>query len=274
MAPPVTTPTPHNLSVRPVLEKDKLNHSIFVDWYRNLRGVLKHERKYYVLESLIPVESPALPKAAHDAWLKYLDDSIDVSCLMLETMIPDLHINLEQFPVYDMLVHLKEMFQQLARNERFDTVRALHACKMEEGQSVSTYVLKMKSHIDHLERLECPVSSELATDLILNSLSKSYDSFVMNYNMNGWNKSVSELHMMLKTAKNNIPKKSSNVLMIREGRVKKAPHPKANFAKGNGKGKKVTPPPPQKKKLAKEDKCFECGVIGHWKRTVPLTLLS
>ena len=203
-----------------------------------MRIVLKHERKYYVLEGPIPVEPPALPKVAHDAWLKHLDDSIDVSCLMLATMIPDLQINLEQFPAYDMLVHLKEMFQQLARNERFDTVRALHACKMEEGQSVSTYVLKMKSHIDHLERLECPVSSELATDLILNSLTKSYDSFVMNYNMNGWNKSVSELHTMLKTAENNIPKKSSNVLIIREGRVKKAPHPKskANFAKDKGKG--------------------------------------
>ena len=186
MAPPATTPTPHNLSLRPVLEKDKLNHSNFVDWYRNLRIVLKHERKYYVLENPIPVEPPTLPKAAHDAWLKHLDDSLDVSCLMLATMIPDLQINLEYFPAYDMLVHLKEMFQQLARNERFDTVRALHACKMEEGQSVSTYVFKMKSHIDHLERLECPISNELATDLILNSLTKSYDSFVMNYNMNGW----------------------------------------------------------------------------------------
>ncbi|KAJ0856819.1 hypothetical protein HanRHA438_Chr13g0582831 [Helianthus annuus] len=39
------------------------------------------------------------------------------------------------------------------RVERFEMVRAFHACRMEETRSVSSYVFKMKSHIDPLERL-------------------------------------------------------------------------------------------------------------------------
>ena len=106
-----------------------------------------------------------------------------------------------------MIVHLKEMFQQQARQERYETIKALHSCTMAEGISVSTHVLKMKGYIDHLERLGFPMSQELATDLILNSLPESYDQFVMNYNMNNMEKSISELHGMLKTAEQKIKKK-------------------------------------------------------------------
>ena len=68
----------------------------------------------------------------------------------------------------------------------------------------------------------------------------------MNFNMQGWEKSLSELHLMLKTAEQNIHSKASNpgVLMIREGRVKK------NKPATSGKGKdkavarnKILPPP-------------------------------
>ena len=38
------------MSLRSVLEKDKLTGTNFLDWFRNLRIVLKQERKLYVLE--------------------------------------------------------------------------------------------------------------------------------------------------------------------------------------------------------------------------------
>ncbi|XP_071708530.1 uncharacterized protein [Rutidosis leptorrhynchoides] len=127
-------------------------------------------------------------------------------------MIPDLQKDMEHHDAFEMLKQLKEMFQQQAWKQHFETVRALHACKMAEGTSVSSYVLKMKSYIHQLERLGSSIGPELAIDLILNSLPKSYDQFVLNYNMNNWEKSISELHLMLKT---------SEVLMIREGKIKK-----------------------------------------------------
>ena len=118
-----------------------------------------------------------------------------------------------------MIMQLKDMFQQQARLEHFETICAIHNTRMAEGESVSAHVLNMKGHIDHLERLECPYPLPLATDLILNSLPKSFDSFILNYNMNGWEKSLSELHQMLKTAERNLPKHANPVLNIREGEL-------------------------------------------------------
>ena len=51
-----TTPT---MSLRSILEKDKLNGTNFIDWYRNLRIVLRQERKEYILDQPIPEEPVA-----------------------------------------------------------------------------------------------------------------------------------------------------------------------------------------------------------------------
>ena len=51
-----TTPT---MSLRSILEKDKLNGTNFLDWYRNLRIVLRQERKEYILDQPIPKEPAA-----------------------------------------------------------------------------------------------------------------------------------------------------------------------------------------------------------------------
>ncbi|XP_071719387.1 uncharacterized protein [Rutidosis leptorrhynchoides] len=177
-------------------------------------------------------------------------------------MIPDLQKDLEHHDAYEMLQQLKDMFQQQARQQRFETVRALHACKMVEGTSVSSYVLKMKRYIYQLERLGSSIGPELAIDLILNSLLKSYDQFVLNYNMNNWEKSISELHLMLKTAEKNIPSKTSEVKAQGKGKGKGNPK-----SRGNHKGKKFVPKDSIKKKEkpAKDSTCFHCEEVGHWK---------
>ena len=99
----------------------------------------------------------------------------------------------------------------------------------------------MKGYIEHLDRLGFPLSQELATDLILNSLPDSYGQFVMNYNMNEMDKSISELHTMLKTAEQNIKSKSSHVLMVQNGKGFK----KKGKSKGKGKGKSNAQPKPK-----------------------------
>ena len=48
---------------------------------------------------------------------------------------------------YEIMTHLKEMFQEQARRERFVTTKALTSCKMALGTSVSAHVLKMKGYI-------------------------------------------------------------------------------------------------------------------------------
>ena len=146
-----TTPT---ISLRSIIEKDKLNGTNFLDWYRNLRIVLKQERKEYILEQPILEEPDAnAPRAQKDAYTKHANDSVDVTCLMLGCMESELQKQLMEMEAYTMIGHLKEMFQEKAKTERFNTIRALLSCKLTTSGSVSPHVLKMNGHLDHLDKL-------------------------------------------------------------------------------------------------------------------------
>ncbi|KAJ9558082.1 hypothetical protein OSB04_012696 [Centaurea solstitialis] len=270
-----TVTSTNNLSLRSILEKDKLTGSNFLDWERNLMIVLRHERKWYVLEEPLGEAPPAnAPAAARNAHKKHSDDLLDVACLMLATMSPDLQTGLINTNAYDMIRQLRDMFQTQARTERYDATKAFNECKMVKGTSVSDHVMKMKRHLDHLERLGHPVPLQLATDTILNSLSEDYRPFVVNYNMNNMEKTVAELHSMLKTAELNMgnKNKTKDVLMVKDGGIKKknghastskgkgpvqAIQSAPKKGKGKGKGKKVKP-----NKARTENRCFICNEIG------------
>ncbi|KAJ9548848.1 hypothetical protein OSB04_021391 [Centaurea solstitialis] len=277
-----TVTSTNNLSLRSILEKDKLTGSNFLDWERNLMVVLRHERKWYVLEEPLGEAPPAnAPAAARNAHKKHSDDLLDVACLMLATMSPDLQAGLINTNAYDMIRQLRDMFQTQARTERYDATKAFIECKMVKGTSVSDHVMKMKRYLDHLERLGHPVPLQLATDTILNSLSEYYRPFVVNYNMNNMEKTIAELHSMLKTAELNMgnKNKTKDVLMVKDGGVKKK-NGQASTSKGKGpaqaiqsapkkgkskgKGKKVKP-----NKARTENRCFICNEIGHWRQNCP-----
>ncbi|GJT70449.1 retrotransposon protein, putative, ty1-copia subclass [Tanacetum coccineum] len=262
----MTTSVVTNSVFRGFFEKQKLTGPNFIDWYRQLRIVLLVEDKLDYLEQPIPpapvptqagqqVAPEAL--AAHNAWVK---GSKEIVGLMLMTMEPDIQQNLENLSAYDMLQELKTLFAQQAKQELLQTVRNFHFCKQEEGQSVSSYVLKMKSYIHNLERLGHPVSLNLGESLILISLRKEFDRFVQNYNMHSMGKSVNEFHAMLKIHKQTLTKKDPTLHAIRAGKVQKKNN-KQNLqvvARGpnQGKGKsklayapKSKIPPPPKRKI-------------------------
>ena len=77
-------------NLRSVLEKEKLNETNFIDWHRNLRIVFRQEKKEYVLEQPYPNDLPDNATTDRRAYEKHCNDSLDVSCLMLATMSPDL----------------------------------------------------------------------------------------------------------------------------------------------------------------------------------------
>ena len=100
-----------NLSLQSILENDKLNGTNFLNWYRNLRIVLKQERKEHVLDQPVPDEPAAnAPKAQKDAYSKHVNESVDVTCLMLGSMESELQKQLMEMEAYAMIGHLKEMF--------------------------------------------------------------------------------------------------------------------------------------------------------------------
>nr|GEX36241.1 zinc finger, CCHC-type [Tanacetum cinerariifolium] len=175
------------------LRETKTDWTNFIDWYRQLRIVLSIEDKLNYLEQPIP---PALvvpagqhvaPEilAAHNAWIKV---SKEIAGLMLTNMKPEIQQNLETLHAHEMLLELKTLFAQQAEHELLQTARDCHSCKQEEGQSVSSYVLKMKGYIDNLERLGHPVTLGLGVSRILIGLRKEFDGFVQNYNMHSLGK--------------------------------------------------------------------------------------
>nr|GEZ76401.1 zinc finger, CCHC-type [Tanacetum cinerariifolium] len=106
------------------------------------------------------------------------------------------------------------MLEEQARQELFETVTTFHACKQEDGQSVNSYLLKMKIYLDTLKCLGFAMPNELGVSLILNSLNKDYNQFIQNYNMHSMGKAIAELHAMLKLHEKGIPKKSENLVVL------------------------------------------------------------
>ena len=84
---------------------------------------------------------------------------------------------------------------------------------MEENSSVSEHILKMSRYHNHLTQLGIDLLVESVIDRVLYSLPPSYKSFVMNYNMQGMDKTIPELFAMLKAAEVEI-KKEHQVLMV------------------------------------------------------------
>ncbi|GKB83438.1 hypothetical protein Tco_0950333 [Tanacetum coccineum] len=133
-------------------------------------------------QSVAPPEE-ALPEAPSatttatvcNAYTCRVAEQQEVACLMLVSMTFEIQKNLEDRTAFKILQELKTMFQQQAEQELFETVKAFHACKQEEHQFVSTYVLKMKAYLDQMERLGYPMPLVLEVNLILTSLSKDYD---------------------------------------------------------------------------------------------------
>jgi hypothetical protein len=83
-----------------------------VDSIRNLRIVLRAEKKEEILDTPLPDEpTDNAPAAEKNAYKKACDSDLEVSCLMLACMEPDLQMQFDNNHVaYDMIVTLNDMF--------------------------------------------------------------------------------------------------------------------------------------------------------------------
>jgi gag-polypeptide of LTR copia-type len=76
-----------------LLDKEKLkcDEMNFMDWHRNLRIILKHEKKEYILTENPPNKpSDEAEKSVREKYNKFIDDELYVSCLMIVTMSSEL----------------------------------------------------------------------------------------------------------------------------------------------------------------------------------------
>ncbi|KAL4298231.1 hypothetical protein GQ457_12G010810 [Hibiscus cannabinus] len=203
----------NTISLRSLIEKEKLNGINFLDWFR-----------------------VNAPRAHKDKFKKYMDDMVDVGCLMLATMTPELQKQHEDMVAYEMIQNLKEIYEGQARMERCETSKALFQCKMSEGSPVGAHAIKMMGYIQALEKLGFPLNDELAIDVVINM-------------KNGGSKSI---------------------LMVCEAKRKGKKVAKSKgISKTKPKGKNALKP---KGGISKEGKCFHCKKLGHRKRNCPVYL--
>ncbi|GKD68207.1 hypothetical protein Tco_1322297, partial [Tanacetum coccineum] len=261
---------------RSMFEREKLSGNNFNDWFRQLKLVLRVEKKMFVIEQPLPAAPAADLKHKCFRMGIIYDAYNEVVCLILGSITPELHRQFENSSLYDMIKELKSMFEKQAGVERFDLIQTFHACKQEEGKPVAAYVLKMKGYVEQLERLGYVLPQDLSIGLILNDLTSDFARFVRNYNMHKMGKTIGELHAMLIEYEKDLPKKAETpqVMAIRGGKIQKA-NKKSLKAKGkgkaNGKGKDKqvyilkpkNPKPSAKEHPAKDDTCHHCKEVGH-----------
>ena len=148
-----------------------------------------------------------------NVWQSKADDYLIVQCAMLYGLEPGLQRRFECHGAYEMFQEMKLIFQANVRIERYEVSNKFYSCKMEENSSISEHIHKMSGYNNHLFQLGVNLLDDIVIDRILQSLPPSYKSFVMNYNMQGMDKTIPELFTMLKAAEAEI-KKEHQVLMV------------------------------------------------------------
>ncbi|KAL0445123.1 UNVERIFIED_CONTAM: hypothetical protein Slati_2235000 [Sesamum latifolium] len=101
---------------------------------------------------------------------------------------------LEDVP--SIMLRMKDVYAVPDRHIRYAATKAFFGTKMTEGSSVHCHGVKMLS-LEKLEDLKAGLNNDTYIDVILQSLSPSYDPFIVNYNMNRLDKSIHELINML-----------------------------------------------------------------------------
>jgi hypothetical protein len=123
----------------------------------------------------------------------------------------------------------------------------------------------MMGYIETLTNLDCEIKDDLASDMILQLFPASNESFIMNFHMNGMEKTVAELHGILKIAEDSVKKNPNHVKMVQNEKKKRK-----HWTPPRGKGKKkVSNEPSSSKPKTKgksdpspDEKCFHCHKKG------------
>ena len=109
-----------------------------------MRIVLHTESLLHVLDGPIPnTPSANAPQEEHNAFNKFMSQQAQIQNILLATMSSELQSQHEDMNPKDIIMHLRELYGQQARIERYRIAFALFACRMKEGQSVAQHAQKM-----------------------------------------------------------------------------------------------------------------------------------
>ncbi|KAL0458477.1 UNVERIFIED_CONTAM: hypothetical protein Slati_0474900 [Sesamum latifolium] len=191
--------------------------------------------------------------------------------------------------IWSIVHRMKELYAVPDRYIRYAVRNAFFGARMIEGSSVREHGVMMLSLVEKLEDLQADFEKvETYVDVILQSLPPSFNQFIINYNMNGLEKSLHELINMLVQYEATIEKSAPSVL-VGDASTSKVKGKVAGCEKmkkdetssitastlsapvtplGGGKGKRKRVRQPK----ILNDVCIYCQDKGHWKRECPKLL--
>ena len=103
-----------------ILDNNKLTSSKFLEWFRNLKIIIRYEKIAYVLNRPFPKSPPVeASNSDQNAYQKHKADSEIASCIMLASMTTELQMQHETMEAYDIVIDLRELFDKHAISERF-----------------------------------------------------------------------------------------------------------------------------------------------------------
>ncbi|KAL0458699.1 UNVERIFIED_CONTAM: hypothetical protein Slati_0497100 [Sesamum latifolium] len=181
------------------METNKFNGTNYTDWLRNLRIVLDFENQGYVLDKPLPATLPeGFSPEERLTFEKCHEDNRKVRSIILASMTNEIQKQCDRLEdVSSIMLHMKEVYAVPDRHIRYAASKVFFRTKMAKGSSVQSHRVKMLSLVEKLEDLKAGLNNDTYIDVILQSLPPSYDPFVVNYNMNGLEKSIHELINML-----------------------------------------------------------------------------
>ena len=183
------------LSLRSLLDSEKLVGHNFGSWFRKLKIVLEHERILYVITDPASKEPDGTARGSlRDTYQKWLNDRTTVRCVMLASMSDEFSRRFESAQPQEIIQMLSDSFGAPDDAERYKTSSAIFNTRMKDGDSVTDHVLYIIEMMERLGKLGFPLHEQLGKDAILNSLPDSFLPFLDSYRLS---RPVVNLHGLL-----------------------------------------------------------------------------
>ncbi|KAL0293215.1 UNVERIFIED_CONTAM: Transposon Ty2-OR2 Gag-Pol polyprotein [Sesamum radiatum] len=244
-----------------IMETNKFNGTNYNDWLRNLRIVLDFENQGYVLDKPLPT---ALPEGSsleeRVTFNKWHEDNRKVRSIILVSMTNEIQKQYDRLDdVPSIMLRMKDVYAVPDRHIRYAAKKAFFRTKITKGSSVQSHGVTMLSLVEKLEDLKAGLNNDTYIDVILQSLPPSYEPFIVNYNMNGLEKSIHEL-INMPVQYEATTRKSELSVLVGEASTSKAKGKGARrWKRKKGKGTTVTAtastggaPPTARRERAKE----------------------
>ncbi|KAK1591798.1 hypothetical protein Q3G72_013860 [Acer saccharum] len=256
-------------SLMNILKDNTLTGDNYVTWKRKIGLLLQSEKHKFVLTTPKPPapnnESSIMYRDEYEQW-KTSDDM--AKCYIMATIsdvLQQQHEGMES--AADIMMSLEEMFAMKSRTTKREAVTAFMNLRMKPGQAVKDHMMKVIAHLNIAELHGAEIDGETKIDMVVNSLSDSFDQFKLDYTLNKKEYTLQGLMQDVQSAEKILVKgKGQEIHMVGKVATVKA----RQKVKKQQKKKQLGPIKKETKKVTKiKGKCFLCGEKGHWKRNYP-----